>query len=74
MCRCKCCDRRLSDMEMVSTFTVEDENGNELEIQDDICFLCRVASEETYGYYNREYPFEDLTSGITVSKGFSDNY
>lgn len=76
MSRCRCCDKKLSEVELMSSTYVTDENGNEIKINepDDFCFNCRVESSSKNNYTEREYQFEDLSSGLTPSYGFSDNY
>lgn len=76
--RCISCNRMLTDTERLSVkYAIDEENPDVLiktDEPEDMCFRCRGKAAEQYSILDREYAFEDLTSGITKPAGFSDNY
>lgn len=72
--RCVACNTELHDSQMVSKREVEIEDGKIETFYEDMCHTCRGKSRLDYSILEREYPFDDLTDGMTPSTGFSDDY
>ena len=69
--RCKCCNKMMSDADLLSKRFFLDANGNKITVQEDFCSQCRSSS---YIENVTDYQFENLTQGLTQPSGFSDDY
>ncbi len=57
--RCRCCNRKLLDGELLQKNDITGE-------YDDICSICRPKCYEKFNYSeDHEYQFENLEGGIT---------